>query len=252
VLGGRGASVGAATNFGFDNGEFHEDEVVLQHPLYRAADYSNDVMLVKLETGSLLSPIQVNQHPWKPLVGANLTVMGFGDTSFQGDLSENLLETTVFVSNFEECAALYWNQSETILNETTQFCALGEEVRDACQADSGGPMIGLDVNGEAEQVGIVSFGLDCGQENENVPAVYVRVGAFSDWIQAGICQLSSFPPARCHDASHNTQQGGTADAIAFEELGGDSFNEEPISSSHRANSLLVMSAALLVSTRVFH
>lgn len=229
VFDGRGAYVGATTNFGVDDGEFHEDEAALRHPEYRAADFANDVMLVKLETSTLLAPIPFNRHPLKPLLDSNLTVMGFGDTEFQGDLSETLLETHVFASDFEECAALYFNESEAVLNETTQFCALGEEGRDACQADSGGPIIGLDVNGDTQQIGIISFGLGCGKEH--IPAVYVRISAFADWIEEGICQLSSHPPASCKTVDNiSTNESSTANSI-IDELDRTLPTEAPTTSS---------------------
>ena len=45
------------------------------------------------------------------------------------------------------------------------------------------------------QVGIVSFGDGCGIANSS--GIYTRVSSFADWIQNGICQLSSSSPPAC-------------------------------------------------------
>lgn len=48
--------------------------------------------------------------------------------------------------------------------------------------DSGGPIFQYDVNDNAVQIGVTSFGRDCGIFND--PSVYVRPDAFIDWISA--------------------------------------------------------------------
>ncbi|KAK9296004.1 hypothetical protein QLX08_009851 [Tetragonisca angustula] len=51
----------------------------------------------------------------------------------------------------------------------------------ACKGDSGGPLVTRNGFGEAEVVGIVSWGLfPCG--GKNAPSVYTRVSAFITWI----------------------------------------------------------------------
>nr|XP_033334269.1 trypsin-like [Megalopta genalis] len=51
----------------------------------------------------------------------------------------------------------------------------------ACKGDSGGPLVRRNDFGEAEVVGIVSWGLfPCG--GKNAPSVYTRVSAFVTWI----------------------------------------------------------------------
>ncbi|XP_066587685.1 transmembrane protease serine 9-like [Prorops nasuta] len=52
----------------------------------------------------------------------------------------------------------------------------------ACGGDSGGPLIAYKSNGEAEVVGIVSWGLSpCGRIG--APTVYTKVSSFIEWIQ---------------------------------------------------------------------
>jgi hypothetical protein len=55
---------------------------------------------------------------------------------------------------------------------------------------SGGPLMSAD----GYVVGITSWGLGCGSL---FGGVYTRVSAFGEWIQNGICGLSSNPPPGC-------------------------------------------------------
>ena len=64
------------------------------------------------------------------------------------------------------------------------MCAGHESgVRDSCVGDSGGPLVKnfvVDGDDAYYQVGIVSFGFECGKPNE--PGIYARVTEYTDWI----------------------------------------------------------------------
>lgn len=62
-------------------------------------------------------------------------------------------------------------------------CAGGEENKDACYGDGGGPLVCK--NKETSQydlIGITSWGIGCG--TKDVPGVYVNVQLFVDWIES--------------------------------------------------------------------
>ena len=55
------------------------------------------------------------------------------------------------------------------------MCAGGEDGKDACKGDGGGPLV-CDLGGVWNLAGIVSWGIGCGQRD--VPGVYVKVIIF--------------------------------------------------------------------------
>ena len=195
---GRGAYVGAETNFGLegDQVEFHEDETYVVHPEYNASNLVNDIMVVKLQTPSTLPLVTLNRDPTTRITGIPMQVIGFGDTEFRGALSPDLLETEVIGFAFETCVRVHLEIDPTVtFDRAAQFCAMGTEGRDSCDGDSGGPILIMDENNDLTQVGIISSGLGCG--SEGIPAIYARVAPYMDWIEGQICALSSYPPDWC-------------------------------------------------------
>ena len=195
---GRGAYVGGETNFGTegDRVEFHEDETVVVHPQYNSSNLVNDIMVVKLQTPSTLPLVSLNTDPTQRTTDIPMVVIGFGDTEFRGDLSPNLLETEVIGFPFETCVRVHLEQDPTVsFDRAAQFCALGNDGRDSCDGDSGGPILIADENNNLVQVGIISLGLGCG--SDGIPAIYARVAPYINWIEGQICALSSSPPDWC-------------------------------------------------------
>ena len=63
----------------------------------------------------------------------------------------------------------------------TQVCA-GQEGKDACRGDSGGPMMLQDQTGRMSIFGVTSFGpTPCG--NSKLPGVFTRVDKYLSWIE---------------------------------------------------------------------
>lgn len=60
------------------------------------------------------------------------------------------------------------------------ICAGSEEGRDACKGDGGNPLV-CQIGNNFFQIGIVSWGIDCGING--VPGVYTNVAKFTDWIR---------------------------------------------------------------------
>jgi len=209
VFEGRGIHIGGDhTKFGANtNSEFHEDEFVVVHPGYTGSSgfYEDDIMLVKLETTSNLTPVTLDTEDYIDQT-TPLKVIGHGDTRLNGKLSEKLLEANgLLLQDFDICHDIYKEEAEVedVLDEDSHICVgdpnntdpnnndPNNAGKDSCQADAGGPL--LDSNNK--QIGIVSFGIGCGRGGK--PSVYTRVSHYKEWIDTNVCNISSNPPPSC-------------------------------------------------------
>ena len=89
----------------------------------------------------------------------------------------------IVVNSFEyENQYRYAKTQRILIFILVQLCLLGEDGRDSCTGDSGGPVVVSHENGPPFfQIGIVSFGpQNCG--DELLPAVYTDVSQYIDWI----------------------------------------------------------------------
>ena len=193
-----------------------DSEKVIANPDY-GTKTKGDVALIKLKeplknvTPIALADPAVDKEVTGPK--AKLTVTGWGALwDFQGFeaamysrgglklvsphklLSRNQLsspdqlrQVTIGVIPNDECKASYvafgqaTNASLTIT--PNEICAGSPEgAKDSCYGDSGGPLVAPLGDGKGYvQVGIVSWGIQCG--NPALPGVYSRVSTFDTWIK---------------------------------------------------------------------
>lgn len=147
-----------------------------QHPAYNPVSLDNDYMMVKLKRSSTKTPVTLDDGSARLRIGTDVTVMGWGTTSYQGSSSHLLLEVTLDVVSNLECNMNY-NGDIT----SNMICA-SRRGKDSCQGDSGGPLIVKGANAtEDVQVGIVSWGVGCA--NPSYAGVYARVSSKIGWIR---------------------------------------------------------------------
>ncbi|KAJ8953991.1 hypothetical protein NQ314_007184 [Rhamnusium bicolor] len=123
-------------------------------------------------------------HPHDDYTGSRCWTTGWGKDAF-GDFGkyQNILkEVDVPVVNNGVCQR---QLQQTRLGYDFKLhpgfiCAGGEEGKDACKGDGGGPMV-CERGGTWQVVGVVSWGIGCGQNG--VPGVYVKVAHYLDWIK---------------------------------------------------------------------
>ncbi|CAL1277043.1 unnamed protein product [Larinioides sclopetarius] len=175
---------------------------VLRHPNYQQRYYYNDIALLRLER-----PVDFNEYvmpvclpsPSLPLVkdkdleGKQVTVMGWGDESYGGKTSRVLKEASFPIVPRKSCNESYFRVASNRFPRgitSNMLCAADPNGgKDACQGDSGGPLTAVE-NGRHTQVGIVSFGYQCG--DKEYPGVYTKVAPYLPWIAEN---------ARCDDYS---------------------------------------------------
>lgn len=107
-----------------------------------------------------------------------MTVSGWG---FQGkgtNQSTVKLKLNIPITENTNCERRFGKLS------VMQLCAGGEDKKDSCRGDSGGPLMTTHLANKTArwyQEGVVSFGVgDCGRLG--VPSVYTRVSKYYKWI----------------------------------------------------------------------
>ncbi|XP_054721106.1 clotting factor B-like [Uloborus diversus] len=168
-------------------GTLHLIDNIIIHPDYNARQHYHDIAIIRLKealhySGSV-RPICLPAGP-KKLKGKDVTVTGWGDQDYGGKRGSILREVTVPVVDVPTCDKAYASVGGSSLPRgiTSQFICAGvdEGGKDACQRDSGGPLMLLE-NGVWTVVGIVSFGFQCA--TEGYPGVYTRVSSYLNWIR---------------------------------------------------------------------
>ncbi|PNJ34674.1 PLAT isoform 7 [Pongo abelii] len=169
-----------------------EVEKYIVHKEFDDDTYDNDIALLQLKSDSsrcaqessvvrtvCLPPADLQLPDW-----TECELSGYGKhEALSPFYSERLKEAHVRLYPSSRCT------SQHLLNRTVtdnMLCA-GDtrsggpqaNLHDACQGDSGGPLVCLN-DGRMTLVGIISWGLGCGEKD--VPGVYTKVTNYLDWI----------------------------------------------------------------------
>ncbi|XP_053204100.1 LOW QUALITY PROTEIN: phenoloxidase-activating factor 2-like [Panonychus citri] len=167
----------------------HEDydvEKIIIHPEFRGNNLWNDIALIRLNRrvqfkpniDSICLPEIGETHEYQECV-----TTGWGKTAYKGGSYSSILkEISVQVVPRENCQQAL-RQTRLGLRFKLHhgfICAGGEESRDSCKGDGGGPLVCYRQDGTYSLVGLVSWGIECGQKG--VPGVYVDITKYLDWI----------------------------------------------------------------------
>ncbi|XP_076057669.1 venom protease-like [Oratosquilla oratoria] len=169
---------------------------VVFHPDYKYPETYHDLALMRLNESIHYDRTNANPAclPWGKnsrtnLVGTKVTLTGWGATEFGGAGSSILQEVNVTVFDSSVCDRSY----STLHDYATRFpqgigknivCAGDPEGgKDACSADSGGPIVYLDDEERFTVAGIVSLGYGCG--DRNFPGIYISLHepSYLAWIK---------------------------------------------------------------------
>jgi len=185
----------------------HQDRnvtVIIMHPEFSAKNVYNNIALVLVET-----PFELANHVdtiCLPKYQENFDdrqkcfVKGWGVDKFgeEGVYQVVMKEVDVPMVPHGECQTMLRNTPRLPRQfrlHKSFLCAGGEEGKDACRGDGGGPLVCTQEADADEQdpetlytqVGIVAWGIGCGQKD--VPGVYTDVAAQVCWIDWALsCQ----------------------------------------------------------------
>ncbi|KAL2078792.1 hypothetical protein ACEWY4_026477 [Coilia grayii] len=165
---------------------------VVSHPKFRSNSekkmYSHDIALLQLaqpiSTSSTVTPVALATSP-RISTSAECWVTGWGYIAEGKELggTKTLQQVRISVLPDSVCVRSYPHKA------ADQLCA-GDLAgkKDACQNDSGGPLVCRPERGGAAggfvQVGIVSYGYGCGRKG--FPTVYTNVTSYLPFIRKHI------------------------------------------------------------------
>ena len=95
--------------------------------------------------------------------------------------TDTLQRVNVTTMTNQQCRGIY---NRTSITEF-MICA-GDVGKDACRGDSGGPLTVEGPDGRYSQIGIVSWGKNCGRKKGRRAGVYTRLTSLLDWVRSMI------------------------------------------------------------------
>ncbi|XP_068247347.1 uncharacterized protein [Palaemon carinicauda] len=163
------------------------------HPDFKSASLHNDVALIEL-AAPLTFQFHINSvclpnANQLPAVGTRCFASGWGKDAFNGNYQPILKKIDVPFVEREYCQQLLRKTrlGKYFVLDKSFMCAGGEENKDACEGDGGGPLVCEDpATGRYFVAGITAWGIDCGVKD--VPGVYVDVQLFRPWIDGIITE----------------------------------------------------------------
>ncbi|CAD7012580.1 trypsin zeta-like [Ceratitis capitata] len=156
---------------------------IIMHEEYDDSDGKNDIALLVLTTALpinnfTIKPVQLTSA--QPQEGEMATVTGWG-LNGQHELADLLHVVTVPIVSNTICSERYGG---SITDDMLCAGLLDVGGKDACQMDSGGPLL---VHGKL--AGVVSWGYGCAEPK--FPGVYANVRYFLPWLSERITKVEA-------------------------------------------------------------
>ncbi|XP_007949742.2 serine protease 48 [Orycteropus afer afer] len=176
--------------------QYYVSKIII-HPNFK--ETTADIALLKLSSRvtftSLILPICLPNIKKHLAIPASCWVVGWGKTkeSQDSDFYPILQEVEVPVIDHKACEKLYnpigvyFPELEKVIKKDMICAGDTDRHKDSCKGDSGGPL-SCDIDGVWIQIGVVSWGIGCGQ---SLPAVYTSVIYYQKWINATISRAEA-------------------------------------------------------------
>ncbi|KAK9506532.1 hypothetical protein O3M35_008453 [Rhynocoris fuscipes] len=158
------------------------------HPNYKEPAVYYDIALFKLDSDVVFNDwvAPVCLYTDNQISATKATVTGWGRLEFLGSVSPKLQEVDITLVNGTECKRLHGKNAripDGIAPDIMVCAGEKEGGKDACSGDSGGPLLINQANSCLKyQIGITSFGKECGLPNS--PGVYTKISPFVPWIES--------------------------------------------------------------------
>ncbi|KAL2749493.1 venom serine protease-like [Vespula maculifrons] len=172
IVGEHDVTTGSETNVT----KVHLVKEIILHPEYQPKN--NDIAIIKSQTkfeysmrvGPACLPFYYMQRNFTNQL---VTALGWGTTSFNGAKSKVLMKVNLHVITQKKCSQQYLNIT------SNQICTY-DKGKDACQFDSGGPILWQNPrSNHIFDLGIISYGTTCADEKSGVNT---RITNYLDFI----------------------------------------------------------------------
>lgn len=173
----EGEFVAVAGSVSLRDGTGNVVKKVFVHPEFVADGLQNDIALLQVASNFVFNMIVQPAKIGTDFIESELDVVltGWGQTTYPGNLSEDLQGLLLTTITNEECETAHEHSGGSPAIKQTNICAVSAEDTGACMGDSGSPLVSAD----REIIGLVSWGVPCAK---NLPDVFTRVSMFRDWV----------------------------------------------------------------------
>lgn len=172
----------------------HQDRVVnsiISHENYYSGGLYNDIAILKFEALKLdvnVKPLCLPDENEVIPAKTYCTVTAWGSTnaSEKQKTTDKLRFVKVPKVDHATCERQLQNTqvgSRFRLHQSF-ICAGGEEGLDSCLHDGGSPLVCPDASGSFKLIGLVSWGLSCGERG--IPGVYTNIPHLVKWIKSHV------------------------------------------------------------------
>ncbi|XP_066142745.1 venom serine protease 34-like isoform X2 [Euwallacea fornicatus] len=175
LVGDHDTSIGSDTN----SSAIYRARKFIVHPKYNSSNYNNDLALIQVDimvfndnVGPICLPFRYTANTFEE---ENVTVIGWGHKEFSGINSDILQEVNLDIISNQMCRT-----QGNFTVSSSQICTYTSN-KDACQSDSGGPLIWQNFRNMTKLflIGVISYGVGCASSS---PGVHTRVTSFLNWI----------------------------------------------------------------------
>ncbi|KAF2902011.1 hypothetical protein ILUMI_04176 [Ignelater luminosus] len=158
-------------------GKDHRIDYIVPHDGFNEVTLEDDFAIIKVKepfNGPNERLIHIARRDYK--YAGSATIFGWGSIAPEKIKEVDILQAvTVDIWNTKKCREVYNVKDATVIVTNSMLCA-GNEGKDTCTKDGGGPMVQNNI-----LIGIISWGFECG--NAKYPSVYSNISYFDVFIK---------------------------------------------------------------------